>query len=387
MQEIYLDNSATTALCPQAITAMETVMHRVHGNPSSMHAAGCAAEQIVRQARAQVMRALGVQERGAALVFCASGTEADNLALTGVAHAKEKFRGSRIVLSDSEHPAIEKTVQALEAEGFEVIRIPTRGGVIDPDNLLQAVNERTLLLSIMTVNNETGAVYDVGGLFRAAKAKNPALITHTDAVQAFLKIPFNPQRMCADLATVSAHKIHGPKGIGGLYIAPQILKAKNIAPVIYGGGQESGLRSGTENTVGIAGFGAACEAGFATLAEDVRTMRTLRDHLIKVLSPEIQVKRPVKEWAPHIVNITLPHIKSETMLNHLSAQGIYVSAGSACSSHGKADNRVLTAFGASTQEADCSLRISLCAHNTKEEIDRTAQALSDGIRRLVRIDS
>lgn len=385
MTEIYLDNSATTGLCCSSVRAMEEVINGIYGNPSSLHDIGLKAEKTVKRAREQVLTALSARDRNAKLVFCASGTEADNLALRGVACAKEKNRGGRIVITDSEHPAVEECAKALEAEGFEVVRIPTKGGVLDCAAAADAVNGRTVLISLMTVNNETGALYDIASVFRAAKAKNPDIVTHTDAVQAFLKIPLSPERLGADLITLSAHKIHGPKGVGALYISGEVIKRKNIRPVIFGGGQEWGYRSGTENTVGIAGFGAAAQEGAAALRENYRTLCSLREHFIASLPDGVKVKQPAGAYAPHIINITLPDIKSETMLHYLSAKGIYVSSGSACSSHGHGGSRVLTAFGASEREADCSLRVSLCALNTKEELSAAALALADGINELITI--
>lgn len=385
MAEIYLDNSATTGLCCSSVRAMEDVISGNYGNPSSLHDIGLKAEKTVSLAREQVLTALGARDRNARLIFCASGTEADNLALRGVAYSKEKFRGGRIIITDSEHPAVDECAASLEAEGFEVVRIPTRGGVLDSAAATEAINGRTFLISLMTVNNETGALYDIASVFRAAKAKNPDIVTHTDAVQAFLKIPMSPERLCADLVTLSGHKIHGPKGVGALYISGEVIKRKNIRPVIFGGGQEWGYRSGTENTVGIAGFGAAAEEGAAALRENHRILCALREHFLSSLPDRIKVKEPAGAYAPHIINITLPDIKSETMLHYLSAKGIYVSSGSACSSHGHGGNRVLTAYGASEREADCSLRVSLCAQNTKEELSAAARALEDGINELITI--
>ncbi len=385
MNEIYFDNSATTRLCCSSVKAMTDVMENIYGNPSSLHALGHEAEKAVRLARKQILDALSCTDNGAKIVFCASGTEADNLALRGVAHSKERYKGGRIVISNSEHPAIEETAKSLEKEGFEVVRLSTRNGVIDKDELMGAVNDRTFLVSIMAVNNETGAVYDVGELFSLIKAKNPDTVTHTDAVQAFMKIPMSPARQKADLITLSSHKIHGPKGIGALYASGETIKKKNLSPVIFGGGQEEGLRSGTENTVGIVGFGAACEERKSTLAADHKHISELKEYIISRLPRGITVKAPQGVWAPHIINITLPNIKSETMLHFLSAKGIYVSSGSACSSHGNADNRVLAAFGTSKRDADCSLRISLCRYNTEEEADALIEALQKGIDEIVQI--
>ncbi len=385
MKEIYLDNSATTRLCCSSVKAMTDLLENTYGNPSSLHTAGYNAEKAVTHARKQILSALSVTDAGARVIFCGSGTEADNLALRGVAHAKERFKGGRIIISDSEHSAVEETAASLEKEGYEVIRLSTKDGVISKEELTAAINDRTFLISVMTVNNETGAVYDVGELFRLAKSKNPDVITHTDAVQAFLKIPLSPARMCADLITLSGHKVHGPKGIGALYASAEMIKKKNLCPIVFGGGQEYGLRSGTENTIGIAGFGAACEDGIKSLSADYRHMQSLKEHLLNNVPEGIKVKIPKGTWAPHIVNITLPSIKSETMLHFLSGKGIYVSSGSACASHGNGENRVLTAFGCSKKDADCSLRISICRENTKEEVDLLISALKEGVNTLVQM--
>lgn len=384
MKEIYLDNSATTRLCCSSVKAMTDIMENNYGNPSSLHSIGHTAEKAVERARRQIMTALGGNDRDS-LILCASGTEADNLALRGVAHAKERYRGGRIIISDSEHSAIEECAVSLAKEGYDIVRLSTRGGVIDKAELLEAVNDRTFLISIMTVNNETGAIYDVGELFSLAKSKNPDIITHTDAVQAFMKIPVSPTRLRADMITLSAHKIHGPKGIGALYVNAEMIRRKDLSPVIFGGGQEGGIRSGTENTIGIAGFGAACEEISKSLSADHRHIKALKELLLASLPDGISAKVPAGGWAPHIVNITLPNIKSETMLHYLSREGIYVSSGSACSSHGSGDNRVLSAFGSSRMDADCSLRISLCRENSEDDIRCLISALSAGISRIVQI--
>ena len=280
---------------------------------------------------------------------------------------------------------MEQNLRVLEKEGYTVVRVSTRGGSLDMETVRRACGKDLFLVSMMLVNNETGARYPVEQVFAAARAGNPECICHCDAVQGFLKVPMTAKSLGADLITVSAHKIHGPKGVGALYIAPHILTRRAIVPVLAGGGQEFGLRSGTENTVGIAGFAAAARAGRATVGRDATHMAALSARLIAGLSDsEIRVNLPPVR-APHIVNITLPQIKSETMLHHLSARGISVSSGSACSSHAKAPSTTLLAFGLTPAEADCSLRISFCPENTEQDVDALLEGLKDGICRLVRI--
>ena len=384
MDKIYLDNSATTALSPAAKQAMLEAME-VYGNPSSLHTAGLDAAKLLSTARAQVAAALGVRNPAPGqLIFTACGTEANNMAIFGVAYAKARRDANRILTTDSEHPSVENALRKLESDGFEVIRIPTRGGVLDREAAMAALNDKVLLVTMMMVNNETGARYDIEPIFREAKRRSPHAVTHCDAVQGFLKCKFTPAGIGADLVTLSGHKIHAPKGIGALYIDPALIKAKKIVPYLIGGGQEAGLRSGTENTVGIAAFGAATSDGFAHLDEHLSHMREVRDYAIERLRDAgFVLNLPQGETAPHIVNLQLPAIKSETMLHFLSAQGIFVSSGSACSSHAKHVSTALTAFGLTPAQADASLRVSLCPDNTRADIDALVDALSRGARTLV----
>ncbi len=386
MPTIYLDNSATTPLCPEAITVMTEAMG-VFGNPSSLHSAGQEAHTLLNRARAQVGAALGVKAiKPSELIFTSCGTEASALAIYGTVYAKPRRFGKRVVTTDCEHPSVEEAMKKLEADGLEVVRIPTKNGVLDTEAAISALNEPTLLISMMMVNNETGAHFDVAKVFAAAKAKDSRTVTHCDAVQGFLKVPFTPAGIHADLVTVSAHKIHGPKGVGALYIHPDIIKTKRITAYLTGGGQESGLRSGTENVIGIAGFGAAAQAGFSTRAADHAHMTALRDRLeAKLRDMGVQMNIPAGGRAPHILNLTLPSIKSQTMLNYLSAQGICVSSGSACSSHSVKISPSLAAFGLTPHEADCSLRVSFSARNSENEVDALCAALGKGIENLVRI--
>ena len=386
MKWIYLDNSATTALCPEARDAMLEAME-TFGNPSSLHGAGQAAHTLVERARGQVAGALGVRlTRPQELIFTSSGTEASNLAILGSVYAKSRRIGKRIITTDCEHPSVDAVMERLAADGFDVVRVPTRGGTLDVDAAIRALDEPTVLVSMMLVNNETGARFDVERVFRAAKQKNPATVTHCDAVQGFLKIPFTPASLGADMVTVSAHKIHGPKGVGALYVSPAIHKAKQLAPYIHGGGQESGLRSGTENVVCICGFGAAAARGVVRRDQDVQRVTELRAYLeARLASLDVRLNVPAGDRAPHIVSLTLPQIKSQTMLNWLSAKGICVSSGSACSSHKQTASPTLLAFGLTPREADCTLRVSLCADNTEAQLDALCETLEGGLATLVRI--
>ncbi|MBE6702664.1 MAG: aminotransferase class V-fold PLP-dependent enzyme [Ruminococcaceae bacterium] len=382
---IYLDNSATTALCTEAKAAMTAAME-VFGNPSSLHEVGQKSAALLRESREAVAMALGERYiKEGQLIFTGSGTEATVLALLGTAHAKERREAKTILTTDSEHPSVENNLRLLEKEGFRVIRVPTRGGALDMDGVLAHCDKQLFMVSMMLVNNETGARYPVEQVFAAAKRANPDCICHCDAVQGFLKVPMTVKNLGADLITVSAHKIHGPKGVGALYIAPHILKKRAISPILAGGGQEFGLRSGTENIIGIAGFAAAAKAGHQRVGQDVARMASLSQALIDGLAgSEIRVNLPPKR-APHIVNITLPQIKSETMLHFLSGKGISVSSGSACSSHAKNPSGTLLAFGLAAAQADCSLRVSFCPTNTEADAEALLAALDEGCKNLIRV--
>ena len=384
-KEIYLDNSATTPLDERVMEKMSEAM-RIYGNPSSLHSAGLAAEKIVSHSRAEIFASLGV--RGAKkenLIFTASGTEANNLALFGVAYAKSRRAKTKIITTDSEHPSISEPLKRLEADGFTVVRIPTVGGALDLGALEAALDKNVLMASFMLVNNETGALYDLKRAFAMIKRACPDAVTHVDAVQGFLKVKFTPAMLGADLVSISSHKIHGPKGVGALYIHPDIIRAKKIVPVTLGGGQESGFRSGTENTVGIAGFGEAARLGREDFDRNTAHIASLRESLIEKLSAlEVRLNIPAV-CAPHVVSVTLPNIKSETMLHFLSSKGIYVSSGSACSSHSAGASPTLLSYGLSSSDADCTIRVSLSRMNTPDDMETLANALCEGISTLVRI--
>ncbi len=392
MSVIYFDNSATTPLCPAARAAMEAAMD-IWGNPSSLHAMGVEAEKLVSDARRAILAALGVRcatkiaEKQ--LIFTASGTEADNLALIGTAMAKNFSTRKNILITDSEHPAVREPAARLEAMGFEIRPIPTVGGDADYAAAERAADRNTILGSFMAVNNETGAVYNIKRLSSIIKAANPDALIHADCVQAFLKMPLTEKSLGADMITLSAHKIGGPKGVGALYVSPAVLTAKKLVPIILGGGQEMGMRSGTENVIGIAGFGAAARSGFASLKEDIARMDSLRSRLIEGLSDTARFPglslHSVPHAAPHIISIGLPSIKSEVMLHSLSREGICISSGSACSSHSGHGSPVLKAYGLTEREADCTVRVSLGPQNTPEEGARFLDALQKSLKTLVRI--
>lgn len=387
MNYIYLDNSATTRLSDSARSAMLEAMDK-YGNPSSLHAAGLEANELLFASRRTVASTLGVHmPKPAEVIFTGSGSEANNLAISGVVFAKKRRDADTVITTDSEHPSVENVMQRLESEGFRVIRISTRGGELDLGQLEASLDNNVLMISMMMVNNETGALYDVKSAFSAVKRRHPNAVTHCDAVQGYMKNRFTPASIGADLVTVSSHKIHGPKGVGALYVNPAVAKAKKISPIILGGGQESGYRSGTENIIGIAGFAAAARERYSTLASSIEyltNLRALAEYEISKI-PEIKLNIPNGMRAPHILNITLPHIKSETMLHFLSSRGICVSSGSACSSRSRNHSRSLLAFGLTSDEADTSIRISLSEYNTKDDIVALAHSLSEGVSDLVRI--
>lgn len=386
MKEIYLDNSATTALSQSAKAAMCRAME-LSGNPSSLHAAGNRAKELLESCRKEIAATLGIRRpEPGELIFTAGGSEGDTLAAIGTAYAKPRRAGGRIITTNSEHPGMENALKALESRGFEVVRVPTKEGILDLDFLRSALNEKTFLVSLMAVNNETGAAYPIAEAFSIVKAYREDIVTHTDAVQAYLHQPLNPKSIQADLVTVSAHKVHGPKGVGAVYVSAAARKRRDLVPVIFGGGQEAGFRSGTENLVGIAGFAAAAGEGYATLSADIQKMKDLRTDTETLLSElPVKVNRPKGDRAPHILSVTVPGIRSETLLHALSARGIFISNGSACSSHSASPSAALTAFGLSAADIGSTVRVSFSRENGKEDAEAFALALKEEIAKLVHI--
>lgn len=382
---IYFDNAATTKPSSAAVKAITEALTESWGNPSSRHGMGRAARKGLETSKSTILKTLGaIRAPLSSLIFTGSGTEATNLAILGV--CRSKTRRGRILVGDGEHSSASEAVLEAEKEGFEIVRIPTVGGVLDLDAVAAAVNENTVLATFMLVNNETGARYDVEKAFATVKRLRPSVICHCDAVQAYMKVPFTVKSLGADMITLSAHKIGGPKGIGALYVDQALFKRRELSPVIFGGGQESGYRSGTENVPAAAGFAAAAEESFACRADSTVKMSELREYIIDKLNSIDGVRCNLPKCpAPHIISVTLPKIKSETMLHYLWERGIAVSSGSACSSHSRSLSAALTAFGIPSEEADTTIRISLCADNSTDEADALASALRDGVSKLAKI--
>lgn len=377
MKEIYLDNSATTRVYKEAADTAYSVMTETYGNPSSLHNKGIEAEQIMEDARKKIADALGCDAGG--LVFTSGGTEANNLAVIGGALAKKR-RGNRVVISAYEHDSVMKAGEYLEENGFEVVRLtPDEKGEITPEAVADAVDGKTVLVSVMLVNNEVGAINPIARLSAAAKRKNPETVFHCDTVQAFCKMPFRADKLGADLVTVTAHKIGGPKGVGALWIK----KGARVLPLHFGGEQEKRLRPGTEALPLIAAFGKAAEISKASLPEFQRKMEELQSRLLEGIKDEPGILLNSKEGAlPAIVNVSVPGIRSEIMLHFLESRGIYVSSGSACAQGAK--SHVLEAMGYPAERVDSALRISFGRENTPEDVDELLRAVKDAMRELCR---
>ena len=385
---VYLDNSATTRISQEALAVYSEASIGCFGNPSSLHTLGHDAEKLIKGARDILLNSL--MAKGSRVIFTSSGSEANNLAIMGRAYSKERYRRSaKIITTEGEHASVNSPLERLASEGFRIAKIPTRGGTVDLDALARELTPDTILVTVMMVNNESGALYNIKAISDLTKRMAPEALLHVDATQSFMKIPFTQKSIGADMITVSSHKIHGPKGVGALIVSESVFTKKGLSPIIYGGGQEYGLRSGTENAPAIAAFGKAVEIEAGALTENIEKMRSLRNYLIEKLTrtpalSEISITDP-KNSAPHILNITLPKIKSETMLHYLSSENIFVSSGSACSSNSQHKTSALVAYGRSEAEADTSIRISFSHENEKEDIDRLCEALAEGLSRLSRI--
>ena len=370
MAYLYFDSAATAKTNEYAKEAALRAFEE-YGNPSSLHGAGVAARRLVEDAREQVARALRCD--AAQITFVSSGTEANNQALFGLAKARKK-RGNTILSTDSEHPSVEEPLKALEAEGFRVVRISTRGGVLNMEQIKKELAEPIAFVTMMGANNETGAVYDLAGVRRLMTAAGCDAPFHSDCVQAFLKTENQKYTSVCDLITLSAHKIGGIKGAGALYVSP---KVRNLPAYLLGGGQEKGLRSGTENVPAIAAFGAAAEA---CVKDGTRLQRIamLKQQVIDGIEGSGIILHVPHVSLPNILHISIPGVPSSWSLNALSAKGICVSAGSACSAkEKKKGNPVLSAYGLPQQEIETSLRISFGPHNTKEECALLCQALQE----------
>lgn len=368
--EAYFDNSATTKVYPSVRDIMIKVMDEDYGNPSSLHMKGVEAERYIKNSAsiiAQTMRC-----RPEEITFTSGGTEANNLAIVGTALAKRR-RGMHIVSTAIEHASVHATLDFLKSLGFEYTLVGTDDrGIVDPEEVKKAVRDDTILVSCMYVNNEIGAVEPVEDIIRAVKSVNTDIITHIDAIQAYGKIPVYPGKLGADLVSVSAHKIHGPKGAGALYIK----KGTLIRPIIYGGGQGNGMRSGTENVPAIAGFGVAAEESFRNLDDKIRHIREVKDYLISKLTGLPDVYSNSGD-APHIASFSFVGVRSEVMLHSLEDRGIYTSSGSACSSHKRAASSVLTSIGLTKDRLESTLRFSIGEDNTPEQVDYIYEVISE----------
>ncbi len=369
---IYLDNSATTKPCPEAVAAVTQAMTESWGNPSALYSFGLETNRALQLARRQVAASLGAEADR--VFFTSGGTEADNWAIFGTVKRFGK-RGKHIITTAIEHHAVLNCMKELEAQGYEVTYLePDNSGNITLDQLKAAIRKDTILVSIMMVNNETGAVLPISQMAKLTHRCNPDTVFHTDAVQGFLKLPFQAKTLGADLITISSHKIHGPKGAGALYIAPRL---KSFPALLLGGGQESALRSGTEAMPAILGFAAACKAVSATANADNAREKDLLEFLIEELCKLDGVKINGAHDAPHILNLSIPGVPTQNSINLLQDRGICVSAGSACAKGHR--SHTLTAMKLSPEVMDSSFRISLSRDTTKEEI----YAFIDGIQAIL----
>lgn len=385
---IYLDNSATTEISEGALNKYLEISKSTWGNPSSLHSFGLLAEREIDGARRIILDSLGAGF-DSEVIFTSSGSEANNLAIVGRALSKDRYRrGAKIITTLGEHASVTEPIKRAESLGLKVAYIPTKDGKLDTGSLLSELTSDVVLVSIMMVNNETGALYDVAAVSKMMKSRCPEAYLHVDATQSYMKLPFTKKSIGADMITLSSHKIEGPKGVGALVVDKRIFKDRGLSPIILGGGQEEGLRSGTENVPGIAAFGEAVRLALLSREENIEKMESLRGYLIERLGSEefseISITNPASH-APHILNITLPKIKSETMLHYLSSEGVFVSSGSACSSNSAHVSSALVAYGRSEAEADSSIRISFSQRNTKEDVDAFCETLATGLARLSRI--
>ena len=377
--ECYLDNSATTRCFDEVIKAVEEEMKTYYGNPSSMHKKGFEAEKKIREVTKIIASTLKCEE--SEIVYTSGGTEADNMALIGIARAYKR-QGKHIITSSIEHAAILQTAEYLKEEGFEITYLPTdEKGIVNLEELKNSVREDTILVSIMGVNNEIGTVQPIEEISKIVKEKNPSTLFHVDAVQAYGKIKLIPKKMGIDLMSVSGHKIHGPKGVGFLYVS---YKTK-IKPIIFGGGQQKALRSGTENVCGIMGLGAAIEKIFATFDEDTKRMRELREYMMEGLLKMDGVRingAKDEEAAPHIVSASISGVRAEVLLHSLEDKGIFISSGSACASNKPAVSETLKAISLPKELLDSTVRFSFSVFTTKEEIDYTLECLKEITEKL-----
>lgn len=382
--EVYLDNSATTKVFPEVAELMVKIMCEDYGNPSSLHMKGVEAEKYLLYAKETFAGLLKVNR--SEIYFTSGGTESDNLALTGCAFANMR-RGKHIITTQIEHPAVQKTCAYLESMGFRVTYLPVDAcGRVSLQALQHAICKDTILVSIMHTNNEIGSLQPLAEASALIKRMNPQILLHVDAVQGFGKAKIYPKRMGIDLLSASSHKIHGPKGVGLLYVGEKV----KIQPIIYGGGQQMNLRSGTDNVPGVAGMAKAAELLYAHLDEDISYLAGLKKYFVEQVSriEGVRINGLLPEHpggegtAPHIVSVSVPGVRSEVLLHTLEEKKIYVSAGSACSSHKPQPSATLRAIGVDKDSLESTIRFSFSVHTTREELDYTLQEMYDKIPML-----
>ncbi len=372
MDEIYLDSSATTRPYSEVIDRMVAVLRQSYGNPSSLHSKGLEGMAVLNTARIEVAQALGVNEDE--VYFTSSGTEADNLAILGTSRAG-KLKSRHIVTTAVEHAAVTKSIRQLKRRGWKVDYIPAPGGHIDTSALEDAITAETTLVSVMLVNNEVGSIFPLPDIRQIIERKDSQAVLHCDAVQGFGKIPFTAQSLGADLISISSHKIHGPKGAGALWVKSGI----KLHPRIFGGGQEKGLRSGTEATSAIAGFGEAVRITFSRMESNRKHINKLKEYCLASLVsafPDIHINSP-PDGIPHIINVSLPGVRNKNLTRYLSDHNIYVSSAAACKSNHTRGPSILESMGITREMAYSALRISFCAENTIREIDELIRWISE----------
>lgn len=382
--EVYLDNAATTRVCDEACKAVVNAMQTDYGNPSSLHRKGMEAESYIRKTKETIARVLHVEEKE--ILFTSGGTESNNMALMGAARANQ-HAGKHIITTGIEHASVAQPMGWLEKQGYEVTRLSVDHlGQIDCEELKEAIRPDTILVSIMCVNNEIGTIEPLDQAGKIIKEKNPQTLFHVDAIQGFGKIPLRPRQLKIDLLSVSGHKIHGPKGVGFLYIKDKT----KIHPLILGGGQQKDMRSGTENVPGIAGLGAAVEYVFDGFEEKREHLYQLREYFIQSIQniEGVQINGFLERGegfygpAPHIVSVSFEDVRAEVLLHALEEKGIYVSSGSACSSNHPSVSSTLKEIGVAKKYLDSTLRFSFSFETTKEELDICLDALREIVPRL-----
>ena len=375
----YLDNSATTKVSENVVDLMVKVMSDDYGNPSSLHMKGVEAEKYIKESKDIIAKLLKVDAKE--IIYTSGGTESNNLAIIGAALANRRA-GNRIITSSIEHPSVLATMKYLEDNGFEVIYLPVDNkGVVDMEALKEAMTVETILVSVMHVNNEIGAIEPVEEISKFIKSVNNEVVFHVDAIQSFGKLIIHPRKMGIDLLSVSGHKIHGPKGIGFLYASSKV----KLKPIIFGGGQQKGMRSGTENVPGIAGIGLAAKEAYENFEEKISKMIELKDYFIdRVTALENVSVNSSKgtEGAPHIISVSFIGVRSEVMLHSLEDKNIYVSSGSACSSNKPSVSATLKGIGLKPEQIDSTVRFSISYDTTKEELDYAVDTIAGMIEML-----